>query len=158
MRALVWRGKGDVRCDTVPDPTIEDARDMQNHRDRDLRSDLPLYDGYMPTMEEGDILGHEPMGEVRRNRQGRNEFQGWRPCGGAIHDCLRQLFLFRKGTLLLLRPEQNRDAEKAAEAMVPCAGGTLGYSHLTGHYPGGQAEYLRVPTPMSARSRLRTIP
>jgi threonine dehydrogenase-like Zn-dependent dehydrogenase len=66
MRALVWHGKGDVRCDNVPDPTIEDPRDviLKITSTAICGSDLHLYDGYMPTMEEGDILGHEPMGEV----------------------------------------------------------------------------------------------
>ena len=66
MRALVWHGKSDVRCDTVPDPTIEDPRDMivKITATAICGSDLHLYDGYMPMMESGDILGHEPMGEV----------------------------------------------------------------------------------------------
>jgi threonine dehydrogenase-like Zn-dependent dehydrogenase len=66
MRALVWHGKSDVRCDSVPDPAIEDPRDViiKITCTAISGSDLHLYDGYMPTMEDGDILGHEPMGEV----------------------------------------------------------------------------------------------
>ena len=66
MRALVWHGKGDVRCDTVPDPIIEDPRDIivKITSTAICGSDLHLYDHYMPAMEKGDILGHEPMGEV----------------------------------------------------------------------------------------------
>src|ERR1700760_2136876 len=66
MRALVWHGKGDVRCDTVPDPVIEDPRDIviKITSTAICGSDLHLYDGYQPTMESGDILGHENMGVV----------------------------------------------------------------------------------------------
>ena len=66
MRALCWHGKGDVRVDTVPDPKIEDPRDaiIKITSTAICGSDLHLFDGYMPTMESGDILGHEPMGIV----------------------------------------------------------------------------------------------
>src|SRR3954464_3834324 len=66
MRALCWHGKSDGRGDTVPDPKIEDPRDIvvKITSTAICGSDLHLYDGYMPTMEKGDILGHEPMGEV----------------------------------------------------------------------------------------------
>ena len=70
MKALCWHGKGDVRVDTVPDPKIEDPRDViiKITSTAICGSDLHLYDGYMPTMETGDILGHEPMGDSRRGR------------------------------------------------------------------------------------------
>ena len=66
MKAIVWHGKEDVRCETVPDPKIEDPRDaiIKITSTGICGSDLHLYDGYMPTMEAGDVLGHEPMGEV----------------------------------------------------------------------------------------------
>ena len=66
MRAVCWHGKSDMRVDTVPDPKIEDPRDVivKITSTAICGSDLHLYDGYMPTMEPGDILGHEPMGEV----------------------------------------------------------------------------------------------
>jgi len=66
MRALRWHGKHDVRCDTVPDPVIEDGRDaiVKVSTCAICGSDLHLFDGLMPTMEHGDILGHEFMGEV----------------------------------------------------------------------------------------------
>ena len=66
MRALVWHGKSDVRCDNVADPRIEDPRDVivKITATAICGSDLHLYDGYMPAMEDGDILGHEPMGKV----------------------------------------------------------------------------------------------
>lgn len=66
MRALVWHGKGNVSVDTVPDPVIQDPRDIvvQITSTAICGSDLHLFDGYQPTMEDGDILGHEPMGIV----------------------------------------------------------------------------------------------
>ena len=66
MRALVWHSPKDVRCDTVPDPRIEHPRDaiIKVTSTAICGSDLHLYDGYMPGMESGDVLGHEPMGEV----------------------------------------------------------------------------------------------
>ena len=66
MKALCWHGKGDIRCDTVPDPRIEDARDViiKVSSCAICGSDLHLMDGLMPTMESGDVLGHEFMGEV----------------------------------------------------------------------------------------------
>ncbi len=66
MKALCWHGKGDVRCEKVPDPKIEDSRDaiVKVTACAICGSDLHLYDGYMPTMKAGDVLGHETMGEV----------------------------------------------------------------------------------------------
>ena len=107
MRALVWHGKSDVHCDSVPDPAIEDARDVivKITSTAICGSDLHLYDGYMPTMEDGDILGHEPMGEVVEVGSAITKFEigdrivvpftlACRPCS-----CL----LLREGTLFLLR-------------------------------------------------------
>jgi threonine dehydrogenase-like Zn-dependent dehydrogenase len=69
MPALVWHGTGDVRCDTVPAPAIIDPTDaiVRITSTCICESDLHLYDGYMPTLEEGDILGPEPMGSSRRS-------------------------------------------------------------------------------------------
>ena len=66
MKALTWHGKGDIRCDSVPDPTIEDSRDaiIKVTACAICGSDLHLYDGVMPAMHMGDVLGHETMGEV----------------------------------------------------------------------------------------------
>ncbi|MBA2431857.1 MAG: glutathione-dependent formaldehyde dehydrogenase [Chthoniobacterales bacterium] len=146
MRALVWHGKGDVRCDTVPDPKIEDPRDViiRITSTAICGSDLHLYDGYMPMMESGDILGHEPMGEVVEVGSAHTKFKkGDRivvpftiACGSCFF-CQKELYSCCDTT--------NRDAEKAAKMMGHAPAGLFGYSHLTGHYPGGQAEYLRVP-------------
>jgi threonine dehydrogenase-like Zn-dependent dehydrogenase len=146
MKALVWHGKSDVRCDTVPDPRIEDPRDVivRVTSTAICGSDLHLYDGYMPTMEKGDILGHEPMGDVVEVGSAITTFKaGDRivvpftiACGSCFF-CQKELYSCCDTT--------NRDAEKAAKVMGHAPAGLFGYSHLTGHYPGGQAEYLRVP-------------
>jgi len=146
MRALVWHGKGDVRCDTVPDPTIENPSDMivKITTTAICGSDLHLYDGYMPAMEEGDILGHEPMGEVievgsavKNLKVGDRVVVPFTIACGTCFFCKKELYSCCDTT--------NRDAEKATKLMGHAPAGLFGYSHLTGHYPGGQAEYLRVP-------------
>ena len=105
MRALVWHGKGDVRCDSVPDPTIEDPRDVivKITSTAICGSDLHLYDGYMPTMEDGDILGHEPMGEVVEVGSAITKLRIGRSGRGAVHHCVRLLLFLREGTLFVLR-------------------------------------------------------
>lgn len=146
MRALVWHGKSDVRCDNVPDPKIEDPRDVivKITTTAICGSDLHLYDGYMPAMEAGDILGHEPMGEVVEvGKSVKNLKVGDRvvvPFTIACGECF-----FCQKELYSCCDTTNRDAEAAAKLMGHAPAGLFGYSHLTGHYPGGQAEYLRVP-------------
>lgn len=146
MRALVWHGKEDVRYDTVPDPEIEQPDDMivKITATAICGSDLHLYDGYMPMMEEGDIIGHEPMGEVvevgsnvKNLKVGDRVVVPFTICCGTCFFCEKELWSCCDRT--------NRDAKKAAKLMGQAPGGLFGYSHLTGHYPGGQAEYLRVP-------------
>ena len=147
MRALCWHGKGDVRCDTVPDPKIEHPRDaiIKVTACAICGSDLHLYDGYMPTMKSGDVLGHETMGEVVEvgsdNRAGLKK--GDRivvpftiSCGECFF-CQKQMFS--------LCERSNRNASMAVEAMGHSPAGLFGYSHMLGGYAGGQAEYLRVP-------------
>lgn len=146
MRALVWHGKGDIRCDTVPDPTIEDPRDMivKITATAICGSDLHLLDGYMPAMEDGDILGHEPMGIVQEVGSSVKNFKAgdrvvvpFNISCGTCFFCEKELYSCCDTT--------NRDKEKADKLMGHAPAGLFGYSHLTGHYPGGQAEYLRVP-------------
>ena len=120
MRALCWHGKSDVRVDTVPDPKIEDPRDaiIKITSTCICGSDLHLYDGYMPTMEAGDILGHEPMGEVVEVGKRRQEAQEGRPRRRAVHDRLRRVLVLPAGQLYsLLRHTPTRTPRSPAKVM-----------------------------------------
>ena len=77
MKAICWHGVGDVRVDNVPDPTIADPTDVivKITSTAICGSDLHLLDGFMPTMQAGDVIGHEPMGRRRRSREGSKEHQ-----------------------------------------------------------------------------------
>lgn len=146
MRALCWHGKSDIRCETVPDPQIQDAGDVviKVTACAICGSDLHLYDGYTPTMEAGDVLGHETMGEVMEVGRGvQNLKVGDRvvvpfniACGECFF-CRRQLFS--------LCDRSNPNADQARKAMGQSPSGLFGYSHMLGGFPGGQAEFLRVP-------------
>ena len=146
MKALCWYGKGDVRVETVPDPKIESPRDaiIKITSTAICGSDLHLCDGYMPTMEKGDILGHEPMGEVvELGSDVTNLKVGDRvvvPFTIACGDC----FCCKK-ELWSLCDTSNPNREQAEKVMGHSPSGLFGYSHLLGGFPGGQAEYLRVP-------------
>ena len=146
MRALRWYGKGDVRVEDAPDPRIEDPRDIviRVTSTAICGSDLHLYDGLMPSMEKGDVLGHEPMGIVEEVGKGVDRFKkGDRvvvPFTIACGDCW-----FCKRTMYSLCDNSNPNAEAAREAMGHSPAGLFGYSHMLGGFPGGQAEYLRVP-------------
>lgn len=146
MRALCWHGKGDIRCDTVPDPTLQDAGDViiKVTSCAICGSDLHLYDGYMPTMESGDILGHETMGEVVEVGSGVSKLKvGDRvvvPFNIACGECF-----FCKKSMFSLCDRSNPNAEMARKAMGHSPSGLFGYSHMLGGYAGGQAEFLRVP-------------
>ena len=146
MKALCWHGTGDVRVDTVPDPKIINPRDaiLRVTATAICGSDLHLYDGYMPTMEKGDILGHEFMGEVVEvgSKNGKLKV-GDRvvvPFAIACGSC----FFCKKG-LTSLCDNSNPNAEIARKQMGHATAGLFGYSHMTGGFAGGQAEYVRVP-------------
>lgn len=146
MKALCWHGKGDIRCDTVEDPRLEDDRDIiiKVTSCAICGSDLHLMNGYMPTMESGDVLGHETMGEVIEVGKAVTKFNvGDRvvvPFNIACGNCF-----FCKKELFSLCDRSNRNAEKAIAAMGHSPSGLFGYSHMLGGYAGGQAEFLRVP-------------
>ena len=91
MKATCWMGKNDVRVEEVPDPKILNSDDaiVKITSTAICGSDLHLYNGFIPTMESGDILGHEFMGEVVEVGHEREEPQGRRPGGRAVPDCLR---------------------------------------------------------------------
>ena len=146
MRALCWHGKGDVRVDTVPDPKIQNPRDalIKITACAICGSDLHLFDGYQPTMEDGDILGHENMGEViELGSEVTNLKVGDRVVVPFTISC-GQCFFCKKG-LFSCCDRTNPNAEMAIKAMGHSPAGLFGFSHMLGGYAGGQAEYLRVP-------------
>jgi threonine dehydrogenase-like Zn-dependent dehydrogenase len=146
MKALCWMGKNDVRIEDVPDPQILDDRDaiIQITSTAICGSDLHLLHGYMPTMESGDILGHEPMGEVVAvGPSVKNLKVGDRVVVPFTISC-GECFFCRKG-LFSCCDVSNPNAKTAMKIMGHATAGILGYSHLTGGFAGGQAEYLRVP-------------
>ena len=146
MKALCWHGRHDVRVDNVDDPKIQDPRDVivKITSSGICGSDLHLYNGYMPTMKAGDIIGHEPMGEIVELGNAITKFKkGDRvvvpftiSCGSCFF-CDRDLFS--------LCDESNPNAAQAAEVLGQSPAGLFGFSHMLGGFPGGQAEYLRVP-------------
>src|ERR1700722_7842379 len=146
MKALCWHGTNDIRCDNVPDPKIEDSRDViiKVTSCAICGSDLHLMDGLMPTMKSGDILGHEFMGEVVETGSGHTKFRkGDRivvPFNINCGEC-RQCKL---GNYSVCQ-RSNRNAAMSAAQFGYTTAGLFGYSHLTGGYAGGQAEYVRVP-------------
>lgn len=146
MRALVWNGKEDVQIDTVPDPQIQDPRDVivRITATAICGSDLHLYGGIMPGMEKGDVLGHEPMGEVVEiGADVRNLKVGDRVVVPFVISCGHCWFC-QQG-LYSACDTTNPNAPAAAKIMGQAPAGLFGYSHLLGGYAGGQAEYLRVP-------------
>lgn len=147
MRALTFHGSHDVRVDTVPDPEIVNPRDaiIEVTSTAICGSDLHLYDGVIPGVMSGDILGHEFMGRVVETGPGSTLKKGQRvvvpftiSCGQCFHCKIQQFSAC----------DNSNPAEKQ-ELTEPLFGhpvsGLFGYSHLTGGYPGGQAEYVRVP-------------
>jgi threonine dehydrogenase-like Zn-dependent dehydrogenase len=148
MRALTWHGKHDVRVDTVPDPEIVNPRDaiIQITSTAICGSDLHLYDHTIPTMKAGDVLGHEFMGEVVEVGSGNSRLKvGQRvvvpfviACG-QCYFCQQQQFAACDNS----NPAETADMSEFLYG-YPMTG-AFGYSHLTGGYAGGQAEYVRVP-------------
>ncbi|MGQ4273259.1 zinc-dependent alcohol dehydrogenase [Terrihabitans sp. B22-R8] len=146
MRALTYHGKQDIRCETVPDPIIEDGRDaiIKVSSCAICGSDLHLYDGFVPGMQTGDIMGHEFMGEVvevgkdnKKLKVGDRVVVPFTICCGQCPQCRRGNWSVCERT--------NRKKDLGDLAFGHTTAGLFGYSHLTGGYPGGQAEYVRVP-------------
>ncbi|HEX6985679.1 MAG TPA: zinc-dependent alcohol dehydrogenase [Planctomycetaceae bacterium] len=146
MKAVCWHAAGDVRVETVPDPKIEDPRDLviKVTSTAICGSDLHIYDGFLgPFMQKGDVLGHEPMGEVVEVGGEVTKFEvGDRIVVPFTITC-GHCFFCRKG-LYSCCDNTNRNAELARTAMGHAPAGLYGYSHLTGGYAGGQAQYLLV--------------
>ncbi len=146
MKALCWHGKNDVRVDTVPDPKILNPRDaiIKITSTAICGSDLHLYDGYIPTMREGDILGHEFMGEVVEVGRGNTALKpGDRVVVPFTISCGNCFFCRRD--LWSLCDNSNPNAWMAEKVYGFSPSGLFGYSHMLGGYAGGQAEYARVP-------------
>lgn len=148
MRALTWQGKHDVRVETVPDPQIVNPRDaiIKITSTAICGSDLHLYDHYIPRMKSGDVLGHEFMGEVvevgpgnKRLRVGDRVVVPFVIACGNCFFCGRQQYAACDNS----NPAETADMSELAYG-YPMTG-AFGYSHLTGGYAGGQAEYVRVP-------------
>ena len=139
MKAVVWHGQRDVRVDDVPDPVIEEPTDViiQVTSSGICGSDLHLYEVLAPFMEEGDVLGHEPMGVVTDvGAQVEHVEPGDRvviPFNVSCGAC----FMCEQGLQSQCETTQNTDQEKGASL--------FGYTKLYGQIPGGQAEALRVP-------------
>ena len=146
MKALCWHGKNDIRCDTVPDPTIEDPRDVivKVTSCAICGSDLHLMDGLMPTMKSGDVLGHEFMGEVVEVGQGFTKFRKGDRIVVPFNINCGECDQCRRGNYSVCE-RSNRNGKMAAAQFGYPTAGLFGYSHLTGGYAGGQAEYVRVP-------------
>jgi threonine dehydrogenase-like Zn-dependent dehydrogenase len=146
MKANCWYGKNDLRVEEVPDPEILNPRDaiVQITSTAICGSDLHLYNGFVPTMEKGDILGHEFMGEVVEVGDGvKNLKAGDRvvvPFPISCGNCF-----FCKEKLFSLCENSNPNALLAEKMWGHSPAGIFGYSHLTGGYAGGQAEFARVP-------------
>ncbi len=146
MKAVCWNGVHDVRVETVPDPTILNPRDaiIRVTLTALCGSDLHLYDGYIPTMREGDILGHEFMGEVVEvGPEVKNLQVGDRvvvPFPISCGNCY-----FCSHDMYSLCDNSNPNAWMTEKLYGQATAGIFGYSHLMGGYAGGQAEYVRVP-------------
>ena len=146
MRAVCFHGKEDVRVDTVPDPKIMNPRDaiVKVTSTAICGSDLHLYGGFIPTMQSGDVLGHEFMGEVvevgkdnTRLKPGDRVVVPFTIACGSCYFCHQQQWS--------LCDNSNPNAWVAEKLYGYSGSGLFGYSHMYGGYAGGQAEYVRVP-------------
>lgn len=146
MKALVFHGEKDVRVEQVADPTILNPRDaiLKVTRTAICGSDLHLYNGVIPLVKAGDILGHEFMGEVvELGSKVTNLALGDRVVVPFTIACGSCFFCEKKLTSLC--DNSNPTAVTAARMYGQSGSGLFGYSHILGGYPGGQAEYVRVP-------------
>jgi threonine dehydrogenase-like Zn-dependent dehydrogenase len=146
MRAVCWQGKGKVTVEKVPDPSIINPHDavLKITTTAICGSDLHLFNGFIPTMKPGDILGHEFMGEVvdvgpevKQLKKGDRVVVPFTIACGHCFFCKRDLWS--------LCDNSNPNAAWAEKLYGYSASGLFGYSHLFGGYAGGQAEYVRVP-------------
>jgi threonine dehydrogenase-like Zn-dependent dehydrogenase len=146
MKANCWEGKRTVRVEEVPDPQILNSRDaiIRITSTAICGSDLHLYNGFVPTMERGDILGHEFMGEVvetgpavKNLKTGDRVVVPFPIACGQCAMCRQDLFSVCENS--------NPNAWMAEKLWGHSPAGVYGYSHLLGGFAGGQAQYVRVP-------------
>src|SRR4026209_2287672 len=146
MKAVCWEGKKNVQVLSVPDPSIINPNDaiVKITTTAICGSDLHLYDGYIPTMEKGDILGHEFMGEffeigsaVKKLKKGDRVVVPFTIACGNCFFCKKDLWAACENS--------NPNAATAEKLYGFSGSGLFGYSHMMGGYAGGQAEYVRVP-------------
>jgi threonine dehydrogenase-like Zn-dependent dehydrogenase len=146
MKAITWHGKGDMRCESVPDPKIEHPRDaiIKVTSCAICGSDLHIYGGLIPSMKSGDVMGHETMGEVvevgseiASIKIGDRVVIPFTIACGECFFCQRGYFSACERT--------NPNHRTAEKLWGHSPAGLFGYSHMLGGYAGGQAEYLRVP-------------
>jgi threonine dehydrogenase-like Zn-dependent dehydrogenase len=146
MKALVWHGKEDIRCDTIPDAQIEQPTDVviKVTSAAICGSDLHLFNNFIPGMKKGDVMGHETMGvvvevgsAVKNLRVGERVVIPFTIWCGECEQCQRGYYSACERT--------NPNKKLADVAFGHSGAGLFGYTHLTGGYAGGQAEYLRVP-------------
>ena len=146
MKATCWHGKHDVRVEEVPDPSILEPRDvvLRVSSTAICGSDLHIYDGYIPTMEKGDVLGHEFMGVVEEAGRDSKLCKGDRVIVPFQIACGTCYFCSRTQTSLC--ETSNKDGRETMTKLYgQAAAGLFGYSHMYGGYPGGQAQFVRVP-------------
>ncbi|MFC4454150.1 zinc-dependent alcohol dehydrogenase [Deinococcus sonorensis] len=147
MKALIWQGTGKVGIETVPDPTLLLPTDaiVRVSSTAICGSDLHLLDGVIPSMEKGDILGHEFMGEVvevgsavRKLKVGDRVIVPFNIACGVCDPCKRGLYS---------ACDNSNPNHRMAEALYGAVSGAglFGYSHMYGGYAGGQAQFVRVP-------------
>jgi threonine dehydrogenase-like Zn-dependent dehydrogenase len=148
MKAICWQGKKDLRCEEVPDPIIQDPKDaiIRVTSTCICGSDLHLMNGFVPTMCAGDVMGHEPMGEIvelgaearaKGLKVGDRVVVPFQMICGECEQCQAGNYSVCQVT--------NRNADLAKAFFGDTTAGLFGYSHITGGYAGGQAEYMRVP-------------
>jgi len=158
MKAICWESKNNVQVENVPDPKILNSRDaiVKISSTAICGSDLHLYNGFIPSMQQGDVLGHEFMGEVMEvGRNVKNLKVGDRvvvPFPIACGSC----FFCGEG-LYSVCENSNPNAWMAEKLWGHSPAGVFGYSHLLGGFAGGQAEYARVPLRTLAPSKLKMV-
>jgi threonine dehydrogenase-like Zn-dependent dehydrogenase len=146
MRALCWEGVNDLRLQDVPDPSIVNPHDaiLRVRLTTTCGSDLHFIDGYIPTMEQGDVIGHEFMGEVlevgsevRRLERGQRVVVPSFVCCGSCWYCEHDLWSLCDNT--------NPNWAMQEPLLGYPTAGIYGYTHAFGGYAGSHAEYIRIP-------------